>query len=88
MPFKTHQHFCFIVVNTCGFLVFGFHPDRDFTVTESILRKKIFATSLYLGEIVLFRGTKRAILNEQYQPTMPAGILNQNSEFAASSPLA
>ena len=29
--------------------------ENVFTVTESILRKKIFATSLYLGEIVLLR---------------------------------
>ena len=35
--------------------------ENAFTVTESNLRKKTFNTSLYLGEIVLFWGTKRAI---------------------------
>ena len=62
--------------------------ENVFTVTESFLRKKIFATSLYLGEIVLFWGTKRAILNGQYRSILPARVPNQNSEFAASSPLA
>ena len=37
--------------------------ENTFIVRESILRKKIFNTSLYLGEIVLFWGwgAKRAI---------------------------
>ena len=62
--------------------------ENVFTVTESILRNKIFATSLYLSEIVLFWGTKRAILNGQYRSILPARVPNQNSEFAASSPVA
>ena len=35
--------------------------ENTFIVRESIWRKKIFNTSLYLGEIVLFWGAKRAI---------------------------
>ena len=55
-----------------------------FTVTENILRKKSFGTRLDFGEMLL----REQNGNPEYRSILPAWVANQNTEFAASCPLA
>jgi len=55
-----------------------------FTVTENMLRKKSFGTRLDFGEMLL----REQNGNPEYRSILPAWVANQNTEFAASCPLA
>ena len=64
-----------------------------FTVTENTLWKKTFTRSLGLAWHALawrncIAGKKRAIVSRQYRPILPARVANQDTELAASYPLA
>ena len=59
-----------------------------FTLAENNFgERKLSCTRLNFGEI-LFAGTKRAVPGGQYRSILPARVANQNTEFAAYSPLA
>ena len=75
------------VVVRIGFLVFYFHPEGEMTenictVTENILRKKIFIQLLGLRQNVI-AGTIWAILSEQYHSILPAWVANHSAGFGS-----